>query len=888
MGTLHRITLHMAFTSKNTDQWLNEIYEAYKAISKICVKTDVRKLSWLQRIAGIDAVGKFENQQRTGSFKFRGAYNRLRHQDHSRNIIAASAGNHGLAIAEAAKLLELNATICIQTTASPLKRNRLAAYEHSIVPMGAQLEEATTYAKNIAKKNDWDFISPYNDPWIIQGQASVALEFLEQIPDIDIFVVPVGGGGLISGVGLIAKQIKPSIKVIGVEPESYASVSSSLQAGKNQRVTNYPTLADGLAVNLEDGSITLDIVRQVVDDIILVSEEEIAAAVLALLYHESQLVEPAGAVGLAAVISGKIKMTGRIGLIFSGGNVTTGNLAKIMNFPFQDRKLFDFINIHGERISHKTSLKGVDFSSQRGKQQEAFSEDQERDAREDTEYLKTRFGEIKQTARRIQARLKEYLDYCNVEKLNIDEAAVHTVTNLERNISELLGQNGGINLDPHLPPTEYGRQVTAHLQKYRSLLHMIMATSMVLDLRSASYGQSWDTMFFALDSQGNPGVNYNRYESNQLTFVERQLAEVLRLDQRTIGLLVTSSGMAAYSVIEAYLQRYVLKLGDIVLLPHYIYFETDEQISKLPNINIQRADTHDVAEICKLIKEKKPRVVFLDPLTNTVELRMTDTEAVIKQTAKEELNEDIYFVIDGTMMSGEINPFPSDKGNPHVKVLYYDSCSKYLQLGLDIAMGGLVAIPVELTALFDRLRRNTGTIMYDSASNIFPAYSREIHDRRMRRMSRNAILISNAINQDPELAQTMQAHYPILKSHPDHVLAKKFNSVGGLMTFTFNNPTLNQRDSLNSFIETALVVAKKHSVSLTKGVSFGFSLPRISAATAMAENSPPFLRLSVGDRSYNETTMLATALIEAFRRYIHSFNSFSDGDIDTPSSQVSY
>ena len=140
------------FHFKNTDQWLNEIYEAYKAISKICVKTDVRKLSWLQRIAGIDAVGKFENQQRTGSFKFRGAYNRLRHQDHSRNIIAASAGNHGLAIAEAAKLLELNATICIPTTASPLKRNRLAAYEHSIVPMGAQLEEATTYAKNIAKK----------------------------------------------------------------------------------------------------------------------------------------------------------------------------------------------------------------------------------------------------------------------------------------------------------------------------------------------------------------------------------------------------------------------------------------------------------------------------------------------------------------------------------------------------------------------------------------------------------------------------------------------------------------------------------------------------------------------------------------------------------------
>lgn len=873
----------MAFTSKNTDQWLNEIHEAYKAISKICINTDVRKLSWLQRIADIDAVGKFENQQRTGSFKFRGAYNRLKHQDRSRNIIAASAGNHGLAIAEAAKLLGLNATICIPTTASPLKRNRLAAYEHSIVPMGAQLEEATTYAKDIAEKNDWDFISPYNDPQIIQGQASVAIEFLKQIPEIDILVVPVGGGGLVSGVGLIARQIKPSIKIIGVEPESYASVLSSLRAGKIQRVTNYPTFADGLAVNLEGDSITLDIVKQVVDDIVLVSEEEIAAAVLALLYHESQLVEPAGAVGLAAVISGKIKMTGRIGLIFSGGNVTTGNLAKIMNFPFQDRKLFDFINMHGERISHKASLRGVDFSLQ-NKRPEAFSEDQEQDVREDTEYLKTRFDEVKQIVQRIQIRLKEYLDYCNVEKLNVDEAAVRTVTNLEKNILELLEQDAEINLDSHLPTAEYSRRVTVYLQKYRSLLHMVMASSMVLDWRSASYGQSWDTMFFASDSQGNPGVNYNRYESNRLTYVERQLSEVLGLDQRKTGLLVTSSGMAAYNVIETYLQRYVLKSGDTVLIPHYIYFETDEQISKLPNINIQRADTHDVVEICKLIKEKRPRVVFLDPLTNTVELRMTDIEAVIKKTTKEKFDDDIYFVIDGTMMSGKIDPFSGGNDNPHVKVLYYDSCSKYLQLGLDIAMGGLVAVPVELTALFDRLRRNTGTIMYDSASNIFPAYSREMYDRRMRRMSRNANLIGNAINQDHELTQTMQVHYPMLNSHPDHVLAKKFNSVGGLMTFTFNNPALNQRDSLNSFIETALVIAKRHSVSLTKGVSFGFSLPRISAASAMAENSPPFLRLSVGDRSYDETILLATALIEAFRRYIRNFNSFSDGDGNIPPS----
>ncbi|MCR4342302.1 MAG: pyridoxal-phosphate dependent enzyme [Patescibacteria group bacterium] len=871
-------------TEKYQNKWIDEINEAHKAISKICVKTDVRNLSWLKRIAGIDAVGKFENQQKTGSFKFRGAYNRLRRNDHLRNIIVASAGNHGLAIAEAAKILGLNATICIPTTASPLKRNRLAAYGYSIVPIGTQLEESTIYAKNVAEKNNWDFISPYNDSQIIQGQASVALEFLEQVPDIDVLIVPVGGGGLISGVGLIAKQIKPGIKIIGVEAESYSSVASSLKAGKIKKVINYPTFADGLAVNLEDRSITFDIIKQIADDIILVNEEEIAAAVLALLYHESQLVEPSGAVGLAAVISGKIRTGAKIGIIFSGGNITTGNLTKIMNFPFQDKNLFDFINIHGEKILHKVPLKGIDFSLQGYKQRGFLSENQELDAREDIEYLTTRFDEIKQIVHRIQNRLKEYLDYCNVEKLNVDESAVYTITNLERNITELLEQNKVINLNSNLSPVEYGRQVTSKLQAYRSLLHMVMVSSMVLDWRSASYGQSWDTMFFALDSQGNPGVNYNRYESNQLISVERQLAEVLGLNQEEIGLLVTSSGMAAYNIIEAYLQRHVLKPGDTVLIPQYIYFETDEQISKLPNINIKRANTHDINEICNLIKKNKPKVVFLDPLTNTVELRLTDVGAVIKHISKENLKNDIYFVVDGTMMSGEINPFPASGANSRVKVLYYDSCSKYLQLGLDIAMGGLVAIPVEFTALFDRLRRNTGTIMYDSASNIFPTYSREIHSKRMRRMSRNAILISNAINRDNELSRVVRVHYPNLKSHPDYALAERFNSVGGLVTFTFTDPFLNQRDSLNSFIETALSVAKKYGISLTKGVSFGFSLPRISAATAMAENSPPFLRLSAGDRSYNETTLLADALIEAFRNYIHSFDSLNDCNSETSSS----
>jgi len=323
--------------------------------------------------------------------------------------------------------------------------------------------------------------------------------------------------------------------------------------------------------------------------------------------------------------------------------------------------------------------------------------------------------------------------------------------------------------------------------------------------------------------------------------------------------------------------RYVLQQNNKVYIPHYIYFETDEQISKIPHIDIFRTETHDVNEIVKNIIKHKPKVVFIDSLTNTIDLRITDIQKICDLLSKEFLDYDIFFVIDGSMMSGEIDLSFLIKNKSRIKILYYDSCSKYLQLGLDIAMGGLVVFPFNYQPVFDRLRRNTGTIMYDSVSNIFPIYTREVHQRRMRRFSENALLIGNMFLESQRLRKQVIPHFPLLKNHPDHLVALNHHSVGGLMTFSFpSNTYLNQRDSLNSFIEMALIIAKKFGVSLTKGVSFGFSIPRISAAAAMAENSPPFLRLSVGDRSYEETKLLGEALEQAFESYIKNAERMYD------------
>lgn len=846
------------------------ILKANEDLAQVCTKTDVRKLVWLEKILGICAFGKFENQQKTGSFKFRGAYNRLRQQKKGRGIIAASAGNHALGIAEAAHLLGVDTTICIPTTASSSKKHRLAAYQHAIVQQGSSLEEATEYAKALAEKYQIDFVSPYNDFHVIQGQGTIAVEFLQQVPDLDVLVVPVGGGGLVCGIGVVAKYLNPSIRIVAVGPEKYASFYASLHADVATRVVHYPTMADGLAVNLESESLTIGIGKQVVDEVILVDEDEIAAATLSVLYHESQLIEPSGAVGLAALISGKLSIPSgaKVGLVFTGGNVPTSMISQILHYPFKNSKLLDFINVRGTRLCFQDSFQGIHYSSQQSLAT-SMSQCQQDDLLEDRLYFESRFDSVKGLVHKTRHYLSEYITYCASENLQVDQSAVMMVESLLGECEKVLNETF-VDLTKDLSPEEYSIRTTKYFQIYRTLLHMVLSSTSALDWRSASYGQSMHTMFFGLHSQKNPGVNYNRYESNQLISVERQLADVFELDQRKSNLYLASSGMAAYTLLESYVLRFVLQPGDTVLIPQYIYFESDEQISKLPHINVVRADTHDPNEIIQLIRKHSPKVVFIDPLTNTPELRMTDIPAFFNLLLKEELEKDIYVVIDGTTLSAQINPSHYMEEKSRVKVLYYDSCSKYLQLGLDIAMGGLVIIPAEFGAIFDRMRRNTGTILYDLAANIFPVYSREIHQNRMKRFTRNALIVGNRLLKDAELADQIHVTFPLLEHHPDYSVAKKFDSVGGLMTFMFKDDRLNHRDSLNSFIDTALSVAKDRRASLTKGVSFGFSIPRISAASAMAEDSPPFLRLSVGDRSYNETQLLAEVLAESFKQYLHS------------------
>ena len=857
---------------ENLETDFRAIQEAYEYSKEIIQRTDVRELSWIKKLCGVTAYGKFENHQITGAFKIRGAIERCRKQDPSTPIITASAGNHALAIAEAAKIFGLDATICLPVNASTIKKERLSGYNHTLLQEGASVEEATKYAKELATKKNGDFISPYNDIDIIHGQGTLAIEFLEQIPELDVIVIPIGGGGLISGMATAIKSINPRIKVIGVEPEQYASYVKSYQSGQTERVINYPTLADGLAANLEEESITLNY-GSLVDEFITVSEEEIAAATLAILKHESQVIEPAGATGLAALMSQKLQVeTGqKVGFVFTGGNVSISNISRVINYPYSDSKLYPFINVVGEKTEEKQIIKSVDFSRNgRPESTKVEFENQADDVSFDREFVGSRFDHVRTFAEAVRIKLDDYLKYCEVEDLSPDEPSVQLIKDEIDSLKKKL-ESVSIDLDPNQEAGSYSQKYTYYMSLYRAMLHQVMIANLTLDWRSASYAQSKNTQFFDLEKQNSPNCNYNRYESMYANSIEKQLGEILQVDQSKHMPILTSSGMSAYGLIESYLlSRERLSPGDKIMIANYLYFEIDEQIAKHKNLfEVIRPNTYDEEELLKTIEKERPKVVFVDPLVNTPELRMCDVIGILNGASELDWEEDVYFVIDGSMVSGEIskhlNKIPP---NSKVKVLYHESASKYLQLGLDISMGGVALVPVEDFNEFDRIRRNNGAIMYDPQALVFPKYDSVMHMGRMKRFTRNSILIANEFNNDEFLKENLTINFPGIPTHPDYELSQQFDSVGGIVTFSFSNDSHNQREALNRLIDYVLLSCKGIGASLTKGVSFGFSLPRISAASALAESCPPFLRLSVGDRSLKETQLLVEGLKNGFKMFI--------------------
>src|SRR5512140_293627 len=288
----------------------------------------------LSRLTGTDAWLKLENLQMTGSYKERGALSKLTSlpdADRERGLIAASAGNHAQAVAYHAGRLGVKATIVMPEATPIMKVANTRAHGARIVLHGSNYDEAYAEARRLEQVERLTFVHPFDDEDIIAGQGTVALEILDQEPETDAVVVPVGGGGLVSGVAVAVKALRPGAKVIGVETEVLPSMLQALEAGRPVTLDPANSLADGIAVK-RAGDVTFEHVRAYVDEIVTVSEEEIASAILYLLEREKTVVEGAGAVAVAALMQRKIRgLDGRrVVAIVSGGNIDVNLVARVI------------------------------------------------------------------------------------------------------------------------------------------------------------------------------------------------------------------------------------------------------------------------------------------------------------------------------------------------------------------------------------------------------------------------------------------------------------------------------------------------------------------------------------------------------------------------------
>jgi len=310
---------------------LAEIEAARKALVGQVLRTPMLPAPRLSELTGARVHVKYENLQVTNSFKDRGAFvklNSLSAAERERGVIAMSAGNHAQAVAYHARRLGITATIVMPETTPFVKVEATRAHGADVVLEGDGVSEAQARAEAIASERGLFFVHPYDDERIIAGQGTIALEMLEEVPDLDVLVVPIGGGGLISGNAIAARGVRPGIEIIGVECALYPSMRNALK--RENRPMGGPTLAEGIAVK-NVGVLTLPVVRELVSDVLLVDEVHLERAVNLYLTLQKTMAEGAGAAGLAAMLADPARFAGRnVGLILCGGNIDPRILASIM------------------------------------------------------------------------------------------------------------------------------------------------------------------------------------------------------------------------------------------------------------------------------------------------------------------------------------------------------------------------------------------------------------------------------------------------------------------------------------------------------------------------------------------------------------------------------
>ena len=314
---------------------LKDFYSVRRRIGRLIRETPLERSPFLSDHSGGEIWLKLENQQITGSFKARGALNKLlqlSEEERGRGIVAASSGNHAQGVGYAARMLGIVATIVVPSNTPKVKLEAIRRFGVELVVRGDEYMEAERLARRIEREEGRPFISGYNDLDVVAGQGTVGLEMMEAMPDLDVVLVPVGGGGLISGVGCAVKSIDPGVEVVGVQSVASPVMCESVRQGRIVDIELWESVAEGLHGGIEEGAITFEMCQRYVDEFMLVQDETIVRSMGLMLSRQHQVVEGSGAVGVAAIMENPDKFSDRVvGVVISGGNVDTELVKRALN-----------------------------------------------------------------------------------------------------------------------------------------------------------------------------------------------------------------------------------------------------------------------------------------------------------------------------------------------------------------------------------------------------------------------------------------------------------------------------------------------------------------------------------------------------------------------------
>jgi threonine dehydratase/cystathionine beta-lyase/cystathionine gamma-synthase len=842
---------------RNLEYLFHKIHDDYVTLKNYISKTPLVKLNWLGH-KNRTVWAKLETNQSTNSFKIRGAYNALLKLDKNKKIFSASAGNHGLAISYASQALQRDCTIFIPSNASELKVRRLIQTGVKIETVGKNLFDACQIAKQQARIYNAEYISPYSHLDVICGQGSISLEVQEQSSIVfDHVLVPLGGGGLLTGIGAVFKNFSPSSNIIATYPQIFnRNFSDDFTKAMQKEV--FPTIADGLAVQHDESDYEFSkILESLINSKIGISESEIENTVIATLHNEGILIEGAAATALAPLLydPNATRIKGNILVIISGGNISSASLMKCFAADLNNSRMAAMLGHQSIKLSNEieknytTIIKNnleSDFDLCLSKNYVLQKESKEI-------WSELLFSTIAK-AKKLLEGLSRFREYVLLEGLSLNFKTYQYV--FER-VQSMIEDSLKV----------YNENLNAYEIRdyYRIFIQEFAFLKSSLSWCSASNAQSQFVMFF--DSQENnfSSVNYDRYGSLNLKNFEVNLLSSLGFSPEENDLLLVSSGQAAYSVIESFLISNVLHNNSNVVTAPYIYFEAQEQLERLSFFNVTKSLSWDLDDIICKIEEKNADVIFIDPMANLAELNVIDFK-YFSNKIKTKNWRNKWLIIDGTMISGGINIFHLFSEKNHPNILYYESGSKYLQFGLDLQMAGVIVCSKENSVKLNVHRRNIGAVMYQSSINKFPEYNREIYINRMYILMRNSLILVNEIEKNVYLSNRINVSYP--KNWKE--LSWKHG--GGVVALSMKKIGLNHRSCLDAFIEILLTHCKDKKIPLTKGVSFGFSVTRVSAAAAMAENAPPFLRFSVGEESVDLMHKLSSVVVLSLKDFFESFD----------------